>query len=789
MLFSYHWLRELSGTKKSPDKLAALLMAHSFEVETVTPYAHSLSLVVVGKVLSVVKHPNADRLRVAEVSVGKQEVKTIVCGAPNLAAHQKVVVALPGASLPGGVSIQASELRGVLSQGMICSAKELGLGSDHAGIIVLSSHAPIGKDFPVYAGLDDTVLDVKILPDRSTDALSYQGLAREIAALEGSQAVFQTEAKSSGVRPRVSAKVPKVSLKTDRCQRYVAMFVPGALQGPSTLTTRVRLVVSGLRPMNRVVDLTNYLMLETGQPVHAFDADAIPKGGIVVRLAKPREKLLLLDGTALALSTDDIVIADTKKPLALAGVMGGKLSGITEKTKDVVFEIANFEAASIRRTEKRHRLLTDAAYRYERGIDLGRPGYVAGQLARFVRDWEIGKQVFVRDTGSKLPKPTVITLELALIVRLLGTKIPLFEVVQYCSWLGLSVKKLPNRQALRVTVPLRRPDLRDPEDLVEEVGRLRGYHLIDPVPLALPSRPVISDPGKAFERSVKSALVASGFSEVMTYSFYSEKSLSFVTLPKIEHLSVANPMNPDQAFMRSELFPNLYRTAHLNAKYTNQFRLFEYGSVFRMGKSGPQEEKRLGLLVFERSSKDAQSLFLRFKAELEALFGRQHTMVRWNAMAAGIPPAFHPSRVAHLTIENEGLGYAGEAHPELARRLGANVSLWYAEFAVRDLMAGSGASAVFHDFSRFPLAHRDISLVGSPAVTFDQLQAVIQVAGAPLLAQCELFDLYENGKEKSFALHLSFGASDRTLGGQEMDQSFDAIVAAVGEHLGMRLKA
>lgn len=788
MIFSYHWLKELSGTKKSPERLAEMLMAHSFEVESVAPYEHGLSSVIIGKVLTVEKHPDADRLWVATVATGKKDIRTIVCGAPNLTTGQKVAVALPGAHLPGGIEIKETELRGVKSSGMICSTKELGLGSDHTGILVLSEDAPIGKDFVRYAGLEDTVLDVKILPDRSCDALSYRGLAREIAALEGSVAPFLSAMKKP-IRLRKSTKVPKVSIKTDRSRRYMALLLDHAVMCPSPLAVQTRLIVSGLRPMNVFVDLTNYLMLETGQPVHAFDADAIPSGGIVVRLARARERLILLDGTMLTLSKDDIVIADTKKPLALAGVMGGKHSGITDKTKRVVFEIASFDAKSIRRTEKRYRMPTDAAYRYERGIDTERPGEVAALLAQYTENWGIGQGISVRDVATKGEKPTLIILEQEKLESLLGTKIPLFQAVQYCSWLGLMVKKVPNRPALRVIVPARRPDLRDPEDLIEEIGRLSGYHHIVPKPLTLPAVPPVRDSGKAFERTLKTTLASMGFDEVMTYSFYGEKSLSQVDLPKAEHLSIANPMNPDQAYLRSSLFPGLYRALTTNAKYFTRFSLFEFGSVHRNEKAGPYEEKKVGLVTFGPAEGSDTATFLRFKARLEALFESVRTKVIWNEMAAGSFPAFRTGRVAHLTTANgSSLGFAGEINHALSRRLGSGTKAYFAELSVPTLSNHTKEEVVYRDFSRFPLAHRDISLIGPKTTSFNDIEIVLSEAGKPLLTSYELFDVFETETEKSFALHLSFGSVDRTLSGGAMDQVFAAIVAAAKERLGFRLK-
>ncbi|MFA9262134.1 MAG: phenylalanine--tRNA ligase subunit beta [Undibacterium sp.] len=788
MIFSYHWLKELSGTKRSPERLAELLMAHAFEVESVTPHAHGLSGVVTGKVTDVRPHPNADRLRVATVMTGKKEMREIVCGATNLAEGQKVAVALPGAKLPGGIEIKEAELRGVKSSGMICSAKELGLGANHEGILVLSSETPIGRDFVQYAGLADTLLDVKILPDRSCDALSYQGLAREIAALEGGVAPFLS-ANKKAVPMRKSPKVPKVAIKTDRSKRYMALLLENVVPQSSPLSVQVRLALSGLRPMNALVDLTNYLMLETGQPVHAFDADAIPKGGIVVREAKAREHLTLLDGTVLALSKDDLVIADTKKPLALAGVMGGKHSGISESTTRVVFEIASFDAKSIRRTEKRHRLLTDAAYRYERGIDMDRPVETAALLARYVHEWGMGEKVAVREVAVKSLKSTVIILEQAYIESLLGTKIPLFQVVQHCSWLGLTVKKVPNRAALNVTIPSRRPDLRAPEDLIEEIGRLHGYHTIVPVPLLQPALPPKRDAGKAFERRVKHLLASMGFDEVMTYSFYGEKSLVQVETPQSAHLTIANPMNPDQVYLRASLFPGLYRAMATNAKHFSQFNIFEFGSIHRNEKQGPFEEKHIGLATFGPKVGSDTEDFLRFKSRLESMFESIRIRVVWNELISGAFPAFESGRVAHLTTtEGQHIGYAGEISSEWGRRLGSAGRAYFAELSVPILSSYAKEDVLYRDFSRFPLAHRDISLIGPKSALYKEVEAVLQEAGGPLLVASELFDVFEAGEEKSFSIHLSFGTSDRTLSRDEMDAAFGRIVKAAEERLKFRLK-
>ncbi len=788
MLFSYSWLKELSGTKRSPEKLAELLLTHAFEVESFEQYQHGLQNVVVGKVISVMQHPNADRLRVAKVSLGKKDTREIVCGAPNLALHQKVAVALPGAKLPDGIVIKETELRGVKSSGMICSAKELGMGSDHTGILVLPGDAPIGKDFATYAGLDDVVMDIKILPDRSCDALSYRGLAHEIAALEGSEPVFLKLMSKTSYRLRKGGKAPKVTLKTERSGRYIALALPKLAPAPTPLMAEVRLLLSGLRPISPVVDLTNYLMLETGQPIHAFDAAHIPKGGIVVRDAKKNEALTLLDDTVLSLSKDDIVIADSRRALALAGVMGGKHSGISSDSKSVVFELAHFDAKSIRRTEKRYHMQTDAAYRFERGIDLGRPGEVMTLLAEKAALWGLGDDFFYREVGVKLPKPKSITLELEAVASLLGVKVPLFEIVQYCSWLGLSVKKLPNRQALQVTPPLRRPDLSTPEDIIEEIGRTRGYSAIEPLPLALPAVPLVRDGDKAFERTLKHILAHLGFDEVMTYSFYSEKSALASGYAPTEHLKLANPMNPDQALMRRSLFPGLLRAALNNTAHSTRFSLFEFGSVYFPTKEKPDEEKKAALLCFDRESTSVEASFLDFKGRVETLFGQLRVPVKFLPVLVAVPRYLESGGAANLTVQGEIFGTIGVVKDVAIQKFGKRAVLFFVEFSVKTAAAFQEKERVFERIARFPMAERDISLIGPKEVTYDRLLQVIESAGAPLLRKVELFDVYPTEGEKSFSLHLGFQSDERTLSSEEMDRSFDAIVAAAGEHLNMRLK-
>ncbi|MEP7162543.1 MAG: phenylalanine--tRNA ligase subunit beta [Candidatus Moraniibacteriota bacterium] len=785
MQFSYKWLRELSGTKRSPGKLAELLLTHAFEVESVSAYPHGLADIVIGKVLKVVKHPSADRLKVTTLETVKGEARTIVCGASNVAAGQKVAVVLPGGKLPDGTVIKEAELRGVKSEGMICSERELGLGESHAGIIVLDKDAPLGKSFAKYVGLEDTILDVKILPDRSCDALSYEGLSREIAALEGFAPLFLKE-KKLRTKTKTSSKVPKVTLKSEKCDRYILALFQGVKIEESPLSLKVKLLTSGLRPINAIVDITNYLMLLTGQPLHAFDADAIGKKGIVVRNAKPHERLMLLDGKTITLSSEDLVIAGSERALALAGVMGGKHSAITEKTKNIVVEIARFDPVTIRKTRKRHNFLTDASSRFERGIDGERPGESLSQLLPLIQKTTTGEYRGSRDVNKVKAKTKKIILSIERLEKMLGSAVPLFEAVQFLALEGLSVKKVANKKELEVLVPVRRPDLRDEFDLVEEIGRMRGYDKIVALDPALPLEATPSHSGKRFERRAKSVLLGAGFDEVMTYSFYSEAMAKRTKLSFEEHVALENPMNPDQALLRFSLLPNLLSVAEKNLKHFESLHLFEWGSVFQNAKLAPVEKKKLGLLSYAKGVDGAKAFFL-MKGKVEALLGHFGIQAVFEPMAQ-VPALFHPTRMASLIAQEKVLGYMGEIRPDIAKAYGLPRGVVMVELDGELLLGNKHEDIVAMPLQRFPHAYRDISLTGPKSLVYAQIKALLHEAGGLLLQGAELFDIYEEGDERSFAFHLAFGLPERTLTSSEMDQVFDTIVREAKEKLGMRLR-
>ncbi len=797
MRYSYRWLKELSGTRKSPEQVARLLLTHSFEVEGIEKYSAALDGVVIGQVVELTNHPNADKLHVAEVTVGKNDTRVIVCGAPNIALGQKVAVAVPGTVLPHGIEIQVVTLRGVASNGMICSKKELGLGDDHSGILVLPEDAPVGALFAKHFQFDDTILEVKILPDRGSDALAYQGLAREIAALDG-HAPRLVEKGRKTLRIPSYNRAPKVTITAKKeCPRYLGLYYQGVTVAESPLWLEAKLLVAGLRPINNLVDATNYLMLLTGQPMHAFDADKI-EGGITVRLAKKNEKLKLLNGEMIKLSSEDMVIADSKQVLALAGVMGGLGSAVTEKTKNIFVEIANFDGASVRRTKNRHRLPTDASYRYERNLDPNLPTDAAREAAELFGLLSSGRLMGMRDVYLKKTKAWKISLSLERVENVLGSRLPLFEVVQYLALLGLGVKKVVDQKVLNVTVPTRRPDLLNEWDLIEEIGRLRGYEKVTPTAPFLPLVPAVKSPLKVLERASKEYLAGAGFDEVMTYSFYGERDRVAARLPLDHHLELENPLSPEQKYLCMTSLPLMLRKAGENMRHFDHFDIFEWSHNFgKQPKTNiPVEAASLSMVTVlsKKSTRDEAFFILKGKvaAFMEAL------AIMSERIAYELPEKFphipvlnmlHPTRSVVLTVDGRMIGLLGEPHPLVLKNFGLEARLAVAGFLAEELLVLQQEKRVFVPLQKFPYALRDISLTLPKDVTVADVETIFREAGAPLLQKWELFDIYEQDSEKSFAFHLSFGTPLRTLSSSEMDATFDQIVTLVKGRFAGRLRS
>lgn len=807
MKYSYDWLKELSKTKLSPEKVAENITAHSFEVDNWKMVENKLDKVVVGKILEIGKHPNADRLQIVKVDVGRAispslltslpegESKSmngllIVCGAHNIAVGDKVPVALVGAKLPGG-EIKEMEVRGVKSFGMLCAEDELGIGDDHSGIMILDPGAKIGAK---VLDFEDAVMDIKVLPDRAHDALSHIGMAREVAAIEGrnpeprgvqgAMRALQRFAKSEKLKLEIRDK--------HLCPRYVGAVLENVEIKPSPLWLKQRLLVCGVRPINNIVDATNYVMLETGQPLHAFDYKEIGGAKIVVRRAKNGEEIKLLDETIKKLTEDDLVIADERRALAIAGVMGGEDSGISEATKTIVLESANFDAASIRKTRMRHGLKTEASDRFEKDIDPNLAEKTMVRIIELVKELAGGQLEGVVDSYPKKIKAWKIKLDLERVDNLLGEKISKVKVVNILESLGIQVGK-----NLECTIPTRRLDLRSQENLMEEIGRIYGYEKIRSQAPHIKLAPPVANEKRMFERRVKEILAGIGFDEVYNYSFYSARDAELAQVGAIRHLELQNPMNPDQALMRVSLLPNLLKNVRENLKNFGDIHIFEIGKIYLSdGKALPEEKRMLaGAIVLEGNSKQPAASFFEAKGMLDVLLQRlrldDYYFDSFDVSAQNtLSTLWHSGRTAELKSEegNVEFGIAGEINPLVLSDFDIHKRVVMFEIDLDKLQKISEAEREFQPISKFPVVSRDISMLAESDVRVDDILKNIQTAGGDLVLDTDLFDIFEKDDKNSFAFHIVFGASDRTLEHQEIDGLMQKIISSLEKELGLEVR-
>jgi phenylalanyl-tRNA synthetase beta chain len=787
MKFSYNWLKELSGTEKSPEELAELLLSHAFEVEELTRYEHGLRRVVVGEIMKVEPHPNADRLRVTEVMLGGITCQ-IVCGAPNVAVGQKVAVATPGAKLPGGIEIAETEIRGVKSSGMICSEKELGLGTDASGILVLPSAAPDGVPIAELYGLEDTVLDVKILPNRGTDALSYFGLAREICALEGKTYTLEGNFDKL-LRPDTDPVGYGLSIEAkDACGVYVGLVfdvVPAKESFPLEMIGK--LIVSGMRSIDPATDITNYLLLLYGQPMHAFDADRIGGGRIVVRFARDGEEITLLDGSVKTLSTEDLVIADAEKPIALAGVMGGAETAITADTGRVFLEMANFDRVLVRKTRIRHGLATDAAYRFEHGADPHWPAILTGEVTGYFEMYAGATYAGMLSEGVSEERYRTITVSPERVEKVLGIPVPIGKMRHILETLSLSVEE--NGGVLSVSVPSFRSDLEDEWDLVEEIGRIVGYEKIPAVVPVLPVGLPAENREKCSERSLKEYFAGAGFDEIMTYSFYGEHEAVLSGVPLSAHLELENPMNDEQRYLRTKLLPQAVAKAVENLRFLASYRFFEFGRVYRKEVSGAVSEEKRMLLCLVGDESDKGSVFFSMKGEIENLLSRFRMRNVSFERLDRVSSILHPSRVADILVDGESIGAVGEANPELFRKFGQGKRVAFAEFHFEKFQRHMGGPVEAEPLSKYPSVNRDLSFLVPVRTPANDMLETMRTVGGEYLSDIGLFDVYESDKGKSMAFHLAFRSDERTLEAGEVDAAIRSITEAVSAAHGGHLRA
>ena len=798
MKYSYNWLKEISKVDITSEKMADALMMHSFEVESIEKKGEGLENVVVGKILEIEKHPNADRLQVTKIDIGTEFLQ-IVCGASNIKIGDKVPVALVGAILPGKLEIKEAEIRGVKSFGMLCAQDELGLGKDHNGILILDQNLKIGKKISKALDIDDVIFEIKVLPDRGHDALCHLGMAREVAALNNKK--IETKRDLSRIFPKIGKltfKKLKVEIKDKKlCPRYVGAILENVKVESSPNWLKNRLLSLGVNPINNIVDATNYVMLELGQPLHAFDlkqltADGKQQTKVIVRRAQNGEEIKLLDGTVKKLSNDDLVIASENKILALAGIMGGEDSGISENTTSIILESANFNAVNIRKSRTRLNLKTEASDRYEKEIDPNLCEMAMARVIEIIKSYGANVDGITDNYPDKI-KPWSIKVNLDYVNNLLGEKIPEKEAKKILELLGIKVTKSPRRYVTCV-IPTIRIDLKTQEDLIEEIGRIFGYEKIKSQAPLYEVRPSKINEERQFERTLKDYLASSGFSEVYNYSFYSEQDAKKAGFSQ-KHFELENPMNPEQALMRISLVPQILKNIKENTKYFKEIEIFEIGRVYFAEKETLPLEKNMLVGATSLEEKTKGENFYEAKGQvdliLEKLGINDYYFDEFKNKEENIHLIWHRTRFAQIKTEGneEILGQIGEINPVVLERFGIEKKVAMFEIDMKKLREISGREREFKPLRKFPTSIRDISMTSEKEVRVDDILLVIQGSGGSLVIDVDLFDIYDLPEEKtSYAFRIVFGLDERTLRNEEVDEAMDKIVTALEKELKMKVR-
>lgn len=782
MRVTLSWLKEYVEILESAEEIASLLTHQGLEVSSCTPIRPDLDGVTTCRILSEERHPEVEKLWVCRVDAGRGE-RVVLCGAPNVKRGAIAVLASPGARLADGKTIEAVSIRGILSEGMLCSEAELGLSEDPAGILLLSDDVSVGRNLTEALSLEDYVLDVEITPNRP-DCLCVLGIAREIAAKKGLRLMYPEIAIREDVAPAAEVSSVKV-LAPDLCHRYVARILSGVRIAPSPFWLRRRLSLVGLRPINNVVDATNFVMWEFGQPLHAFDMDRLQEQRIVVRRASQGEKLTTLDGTERALSPEDLLICDARIPVALAGIMGGQESEIKEDTVRILLESAFFEPRGIRRTAKRLGLSTEASYRFEREIDkegVLRAGNRAVQIMLSLAGGSLLAGAL--DVYPNPYRPRSIGLTVSGTNRLLGTSLERKEIHRILTSLEFRVTSA-GEEALDVTPPPFRPDIREAPDLTEEVARLHGY---DRIPTQMPRAPLsvpVVDPEKRAEERIRDLLIGLGFQEVVQYSFVSHDRIELMGFSsgdaRSRPVALQNPLSEAQSVLRTTLVSSLLDTVSRNLRRNNRdLQLFELGRVFLPSSKGalPEQKKMLAVVLSGRrypdqwnqppGGVDAYDLKGVIEVLLDA-FGVQD--FEWTPL--GQISSLHPGCSGDILIKMTKVGYAGRLHPVLQERFEIDQDVYLFEMQFDCFLGDEVMQKVYRPIGRFPSVQRDIALVMDEGTPFRQVMKEMWAATETSAVKIELFDVYQGPPvpdgQKSLAFRITYQDPSRTLTDEEVN--------------------
>ncbi len=773
MKFSELWLREWVNPAVNSDELTRQLTQAGLEVDSVEAVAGDFDAVVVGHIRECHQHPSADKLRVTKIDIAGERLLNIVCGAPNCREGLNVAVALPGARLPGNIKIKVAKLRGEPSEGMLCSFSELGIAGYQDGIIELPADAPLGADIRDFLRLDDKTIGISVTPNRA-DCLSIIGIARDIAALN--QITF-VEPDLTAVAVTIDQRCPIRVDVPQACPRYLSRIVKNInMKAVTPVWMQEKLRRCGLRSIDPVVDITNFVLLELGQPMHAYDLECIDEE-ITVRLARADEELTLLNGTLVKLSQDVLVIADTKKIVAMAGICGGEQAAVSQATRNVLLECAFFNPLAIAGRARRHALHTEASHRYERGVDPQlqyRALERATALLTEICGGEVGPVVDVA-VAAELPKCATITLRREKLDSLLGHVIPERQVGDILRSLGALVTKQGNQW--QVTAPVWRFDMVIEEDLIEEIARIYGYNNIPSRPLSAELTIIRHPEAELSLKRVKFLLADRGYQEAITYSFI-DPELQALLYPEEKPLTLTNPVSADMSAMRLSLLPGLLSAVIYNQnRQQNRIRLFESGQCFTPGNS-PEQDIRQDIMLAavmtgarHEEHWDMASVscdFYDLKGDVEAILqltGKLSDV----AFRAHAHPALHPGQSAAIYWCGERIGFIGVLHPELEGKLGLNGRTTV--FEVQWDKISARRLPEVNDVSRFPANRRDIAIVVAENIAADDIVAECKKVGENQLVDVNLFDVYRGTGitegYKSLAISLILQDTTRTLGEEE----------------------
>lgn len=803
MLVSLRWLQDYVDIPWETTELAARLTRSGAKVESVRSLDHDYSGIVVGKIVEKKPHPDSDTLAICQVDVGGRRVQS-VSGAPNVREGLLVPVALPGATLPGleGAVAEAT-VRGVASEAVLCSERELGISDDHSGVMELPEDLTPGQAVIDALALDDAVLEIEVYPNRP-DHLSVYGIAREVAAIAGTE-LRPPQTEIDEVEERVESAAKVEVHDPDLCPRYVARVIRGVKIGPSPAWLQQRLRAAGMRPINNVVDVTNYVMLELGQPLHAFDYHRVAGHKIVVRRARPGERITTLDDQVRELDPDILLICDAERPVAIAGVMGGEDSEVRPDTTDILLESANFNPVSIRKTSKKLGLRTEASYRFERDVDPHLAELAADRAARLIQELAGGEVLRGRvDVAAELPPPREITLRVKRVCAMLGAQVSPAEIKRILRGLGFDVELEKDATVMTVRVPTFRRDIEGEADLIEEVARIYGYDEIEPtLPTGAGVQGGLSWPLPAVEK-VQSLLASLGLYEAISYSFISPKVFDRLRLsadhPWRKAIQLANPLTEEHSVMRTSLLPGLMDAVALNVRRrVADVRLFEVGKVYVAEtlplESLPAEKWTLGIAMAGGAATNVWGApsrpvdFYDLKGVVEALL---EALRLEGEFVPGEHPALHPGRTALLTVSGKEVGYLGELHPKVADNWDLRARTYVAEIDLETLFALESREVVYTALPRYPAVDRDLALLVPKHVAAVSVVEVIRREGGPYLRDVALFDVYE-GKQvpegyRSLAYTMVYRADDRTLTDEEINEAQARIEAALARELGVSVR-